>query len=95
LDGKRIKHVFNSIGHYNEVPRTITLPPGEYLVRAETKNRMRVDVPVVIEQGRTTRVHLEAHWEPPTEITKAELVSLPDGFPVGWRAEPFKGVGMN
>jgi len=34
LAGKRIKHVFNTVGHYDEAPRVIALPAGDYLVKA-------------------------------------------------------------
>jgi hypothetical protein len=39
---------------------------------------------VVIKAGRTTRVHLDDKWQPPADTPKDELVTMPDGKPVGW-----------
>lgn len=85
LNGRPMKHVFNSVGHYAQRPRPIALAPGRYLVKAEAKDYMSVVVPVVIKAGRTTRVHLDDAWNPGAFTTKSELVSTPTGYPVGWR----------
>jgi hypothetical protein len=86
--GKLVKHVFNTVGHYSTAPRLVSLPPGNYAVRARDKEWLSVSVPVVIERGRTTKVHLDENWQPPPGTQKAQLVSAPDGNPVGWRADP-------
>jgi hypothetical protein len=95
LNGKRVRHVFNSVGHYEEAPAVITVPPGRYLVSARAQGYLRVKVPVVIESGRTTRVHLDAKWNPPAGTPKAELVEVPGGYPVGWRTDAERNVGLN
>jgi len=95
LKRERIKHVFNTVGHYAEAPCLITLPSGEYLVQAQAQGYLRVTVPVVIEPGQTTRVHLDATWKPSTQSPKMQLVSTPSGYPVGWRPDPIKEIGVN
>jgi hypothetical protein len=55
-------------------------------VKAQAKDYFRVNVPVTIKSGQTTRVHLDDNWTAPPEAKKSELVVLPDGNPVGWRS---------
>jgi hypothetical protein len=86
-EGKLVKHVDNTTGHYSTSPRLVSLRPGHYTVRARSGERLSVSVPVVIERGLTTKVHLDEKWEPPAGTPKTEVVSAPDGNPVGWRAE--------
>ena len=85
--GKKLRHVGNTEGHYDEAPRTLTLPAGRYVVKAPAKDYLWVEVPVVIEPGRVTRVHLDDRWEPPPSTSTKQLVILPASHPVGWRAE--------
>lgn len=94
LHGKRVKHVYNSIGHYETAPRIVTLPPGRYIVAAEANETLRVRVPVEIERGRVSRIHLDNCWKPPGTTPKIELVSMPSGSPVGWRADTGNEVGI-
>jgi hypothetical protein len=84
--GKLLKRVNNSLGHYETQPRVVWLPPGAYSIRARAKAVLSVAVPVEIQPGRTTRVHLDEQWQPPTGTLNNEVVSGPDGAPVGWRA---------
>src|SRR5579871_539224 len=84
--GRLVKHVFNTVGHYEQAPVAINLPAGEYRVVAQAQGKISVSVPVVIENGRTTRVHLDAKWAPPAGTPSGELVMGPSGYPVGWRA---------
>jgi hypothetical protein len=93
--GKLVKHVGNTIGHYEQAPRRVTLPAGRYLVKARAKDYLRVEVPVTIEPGRTTRIHLDDNWKPAADTPNREWVSLPNGNPVGWRAESTKELGSN
>jgi len=92
--GKRVERVNNTIGQYERTPRMVTLPAGRYVVKAEAKDYFWVEVPVTIEPGRTTRVHLDANWQPPANAPKNGLVSMTNGIPVGWRAEPAKEIGI-
>ena len=84
---KRVKHVYNTAGHYSTSPRLVSLRPGIYTVSARDKQWLSVIVPVVIERGRTTKVHLDDNWQPPAGAPNTEVVSAPDGNPVGWRAD--------
>ncbi len=84
--GRRVEHVRNTVGYYARRPNLISLPPGKYVVRAEAKDYLFVKVPVVIESGRITKVHLDGDWQP-SAADKQELVSLPTGIPVGWAAK--------
>jgi len=90
LHGRLVRRVDNTVGHYSQAPRVVTLPPGRYLVKAQAKDYLQVEVPVTIERCRTTRVHLDDNWKPPPVAPKRDVVSMPDGTPVGWRSEPTK-----
>jgi hypothetical protein len=85
-DGILLKRVVNSAGHYGERADLVTLPAGRYLVKAQAKDYFWVNVPVTIERGRTTRVHLDENWKPPADAPKGEIITGPDGKPAGWRA---------
>ncbi len=84
--GKLVKHVDNATGHYSTSPRLVSLPAGSYTVRAQASEGGSVNVPVIIDMGRTTKVHLDENWRLPPAIPKTEIVCAPDGDPVGWRA---------
>jgi len=86
IHGMRLKHVENSSGHYGEVPKRVVLPVGRYIVVAQARDYLDVKVPVSVERGRTTRVHLDGNWKPPMNTAKGKLVRLPNGHPIGWRA---------
>jgi hypothetical protein len=85
--GKPIARVDNTVGHYQQSPRRLALPPGQYLVRAPAKDYPQVEVPVTIQRGRLTRVHLDDKWQLPPATPKTELVSTPRDEPVGWKAD--------
>jgi hypothetical protein len=85
-DGKLLKRVNNKVGYYAQAPRLVVLPAGQYIVKAQSKDYLRVQVPVTIQPGRTTRVHLDDNWNLPAGAAKDELVSMPDGHAVGWRS---------
>jgi len=57
------------------------------LVNAQAKDYSWVKVPVTIDRGRTTEVHLDGNWNLPADVPKTKLVNVPNGNPVGWRAE--------
>jgi hypothetical protein len=88
LDGRRVRHVLNTVNPYEPTPRVVTLPPGKYIVEAKARDAKRVRVPVEVEAGRMSKIHLDDNWKLPVNTPKDELVSLPSGSPVGWRAEP-------
>jgi hypothetical protein len=85
--GKRFKYVGNTTGKWEETPQTVSLRAGRYAVkaRAEGYGYGVVNVPVVIEPGKTTVVHLEHGWNPPPG-SGTEIVSASSGYAVGWRS---------
>lgn len=87
LEGKVLKHVFNATGHYEQDPKIVNLPAGKYLVMARSTGDCWVKVPVTIDRGEITWVHLADNWTPPSYAEKAQIVKLPDGKPVGWGSE--------
>lgn len=87
--GNLIKHVRdNNKGEFVASPRREYLTPGIYRIKAlaaiGTGEWMMVSV--VVEPGRTTEVHLNGHWAPPSDTPGSALVYAPAGFPLGWRA---------
>jgi hypothetical protein len=86
--GKWIRHVDNTTGHYAEAPRLVTLPTGQYYVEARAAGYVSVRVPVTVARGQVTRLHLDDTWKPPTGIVTSKLVRLPGGEPVGWSTNP-------
>ena len=87
--GARVRWVPNHLGDMDQSPEVVSLPSGTYQVVAESRDYGRVYVPVVIEAGQTTEVHLEGpgYWKPgESEANGRDWVRLPDGEPVGWRA---------
>jgi hypothetical protein len=86
--GKRFKYVGNTVGEFDETPQTVTLPAGTYTVKARAEGYfyVPVDLPVVIERGQTTVVHLESGWNPPAGPSGTEIVRATSGYAVGWRA---------
>ena len=93
--GKLVKHVDNTIGQYERAPRRVALPAGQYLVKAQAKDYRQVELTVTIERGRTTRAHLDGNWKLPAATPKNELVAMPNGQPVGWRAQSTRETGIN
>ena len=85
--GRLVKCVNNTVGHYSTSPRLVSLRPGNYTVRAQSAEGLSVNVPVVIERGRTTKVYLDENWRPPAGTQKTEIVSALGNYPVGWRAD--------
>jgi hypothetical protein len=86
--GKRIKHVGNSEGHFDEAPRLVSLPPGTYTVKARAECFDWVVVPLSIKAGRTTALHLDKGWKPTFSARNNDLVNLPGGYVIGWSASP-------
>jgi hypothetical protein len=84
--GNFLREVLNSRGHYSRSPEVVILPAGKYMVKAQARGYFWVKVPLTVEAGERTVIHLDGDWTPPVETPKAELVTLPDGKPVGLRA---------
>lgn len=57
--GKVIQHVKNATGSYGSRPAIVSLPPGEYHVRAQYDRGGFVVIAVVIELGKTIVLDLD------------------------------------
>ena len=82
--GKIVKYVANHMSDMDEWPDTVTLSAGTYNIVAESSCCGVVSLPVVIANGKTTSVHLDRDWWPPSKTSTNQLVFLPDGEAVGW-----------
>jgi hypothetical protein len=86
-DGQRLKRVWNHQTHEDETPAVVTLPAGNYVVKADAELYGVVSVPVVIKPNQTTRIILQPGWKPGATVASSDLVQIPGGYPVGWRAD--------
>lgn len=84
-DGSMLRTVWNQSGPFGQDPEDVTLPPGRYAIDTSATNFGPVRVPVVIEAGRTTFVHLDGNDEADPVPAEA-AVRLPNGSPIGARA---------
>ena len=82
--GKQVKYVPNHIGDMDESPTLVEIPTGHYQVDAESSAYGPVRVPVVIQAGKTTLLHLDGIWQPTSNISPNQLVRLPNGEAIGW-----------
>lgn len=80
-----MEHIYNARGHYSESPRIVSLAAGEYIIKARAKGTLWAKVPAIIKSGEITRVHLDGNWQPSADMPKMEVVSAPQGYPIGWR----------
>jgi hypothetical protein len=58
-DGKRFKSVENHMSRSDEIPDTVRLPAGSYIVEARSANNGYLRVPVVIKPSRQTVLNLD------------------------------------
>jgi len=87
-DGKRLKYISNRAGSQGREPAKVSLSPGRYRIIARAAAFGTVTVPVVLEAGKTTFVHLDgSELSGASRTSTAEFVSLPDGLIIGWRAK--------
>lgn len=87
-DGTIFRKVKNWQSKVLRDPASVSLPPGLYTVEADAADHGKVRVPVLIEAHRMTIIHLDGEPDGGFKgIAKSELVSLPDGYVVGWRAK--------
>lgn len=82
--GKSVQFVANHSSNMDEWPNAVKLPAGTYVIVAESTCCGQVTVPVVIEKGKTTVLHLDSNWSPSAQTPTNQLVFLPDGAAVGW-----------
>lgn len=89
--GAPCRYVENATDARDATPTDVALPAGRYLVSAPAEwgsgHAGPVTVPVAIEAGRTTIVHLETGWHPAGgDAPGTDLVRGSDGRVVGWSA---------
>jgi len=82
-DGTFVRHVLNQSGAFGWKAATLPLPAGRYRVVATASYYGLVDVPVVIEAGRTTVVDLNRESPARGRTAAAAAVRLPSGRVVG------------
>jgi hypothetical protein len=70
----------------DEAPQIVRLPFGYFQVRAEAEGFGWVTVPVVIRAEEETVVRLDGTWTDTPSANGREIVRLPNGRLVGWRA---------
>ncbi len=86
-DGKRLKRVWNSQNHEDEIPALVNLPVGNYLIGADAEFCGEVLIPVVIRPNALTPVMLQPGWKPPRGgFSQSDLVQCPAGYSIGWKA---------
>jgi hypothetical protein len=88
--GRSVRFVPNHMSNMDESPNEVKLAAGNYSIVAESTCCGLVAVPVVIENGKTTVVHLDRNWWPPANTQTNQLVFLPDGEVVGWTGSLWK-----
>jgi len=88
VDGQLFKRVHNNTGSMQQRALPQTLSQGKYEVVAQADGNGVVTVPVTVEAGKTTVVHLEGGntWSADPRPADAEAAHLPDGTIIGWKA---------
>jgi hypothetical protein len=90
-DLKLVEKVYNQTGTHIADPRVISLLPGSYVVEARAAGIGYVQVPVVIEKGHRTVLHLDgSELSTANKASPTDVVTLPDGLIIGWKAQPPK-----
>jgi hypothetical protein len=85
MDGQLWKFIPKNADNMDEAASIVEIPAGDYRIFAQSEAYNLVSVPVVIQAGKTTEVHLGTHWKAPPNTPTNEFVYLPDGRPVGWK----------
>jgi hypothetical protein len=81
--------LFKEVPNNDQEPTRVILPKGTYTVVARSDASGMVSVPVAIETGKTTVLHLEREKdskEAAAGTRSVDLVRLPNGQPIGFRA---------
>lgn len=88
-DGAFLKFVRNHTLKSDQRPELVNLPVGEYYLVALSEGFGPVRVPFVIKGGQVTVVTLDsARHRSIKGAPNDQVVSLPNGAVVGWRASP-------
>jgi len=84
--GKAVKYVDNHDSEIDEGVDRVSLPPGTYTIIARSAWCGLLKIPVDIERGKTTSIHLDGNnWSPTPRPAADELVFLPNGEVAGWK----------
>jgi hypothetical protein len=83
---KLVEHVHNVSDNIFQGPVLVDLPPGKYFVVARSNGYGVVTVPVMIETGLQTILHLDGGWPNEPVFNQNNAVRLPDGEIVGWKS---------
>ena len=87
-DGKLLRYITNRSGgaeHMTGDPEVVSLAPGRYKVVARVESSGTAEIPVVVEAGKTSSIHLDgSKLEPGSSLGGSDVVRLPDGLVVGW-----------
>lgn len=84
-DGKSFKYVRNHIGRMDGVPTVVTVPVGQYRIKAQTEDYGDVTFTIEVRPGRVDVVHLERDLKHPgARHDEAQLIRLANGQIVGW-----------
>ena len=86
--GEFLQQVHNDSGTILPRPQGVELPSGSYRVVAQANGYGTVTVPVTIEAGRDTILHLEGDvkWLNQFGLNQTNAVCLPHGEIVGWKS---------
>ena len=89
-DGRLLQQVHNNTSLNDPNPTPVGLAPGLYRIEATAEDyydvTSTVTIPVLIESGLTTSIHLDGRWHAPAAVKSsgAQVVRLPNGKSVGW-----------
>jgi hypothetical protein len=87
-DGEFLRNIHNDSGTFLQDPASVSLAPGRYRVVARANGFGFITVPILIEAGQSTVLHLEG-GDPGGDapgFSQTNAVRLPDGQIVGWRS---------
>jgi len=85
--GGLVQKVRNRAGSFEESPSVVLLPTGAYKVQAWARNCGMVEIPILINEDKTTTLYLDGDAQPlGTEGNPNDFVYPPNGTIAGWRA---------
>jgi len=88
--GESFRYVRNAHNSADPTPAVVTLLPGRYEIKAQAEGHSgelaNVIIPVAVEPGKLTVVHLSGNWKPDQQFSNDDVVRLPDGQIAGWLA---------
>lgn len=87
-DGNLVLRVHNNNGTILQDLKSVELAPGKYNIFARVNGYGHLAIPVMVEGGQTTVLHLEGgnSWPNEAAFNATNSVSLPDGRIIGWKA---------